>query len=314
MKRYLVTGGAGFLGSHLCKRLLDDGYKVMCIDNLSTGSLTNINDILFNEHFEFIERDVTLDLPQIGKIDGIFNLACPASPKQYQLNAVNTIRTNVLGAINMLDLAKRYRVPILQTSTSEVYGDPDRDILSEDYHGNVNPIGIRACYDEGKRVVETLFMDYHRQFNVDTRIVRIFNTYGPNMAMDDGRVVSNFIVQSLSRKPITIYGDGSQTRSFCYVSDMIEAIVRAFNTNYHLPINIGNPDERTILEISKLIQKKVGVDLENVYIDLPQDDPKKRFPDISLAKRLMNWEPCVSLEVGLDYTIEYFENIMKGTT
>jgi len=312
MKKYLVSGGAGFLGSHLCKTLLKNRNKVLCIDNLSTGSLSNIDDLLFNENFEFIERDIINDLPPVGKIDGIFNLACPASPKQYQHNPVNTIRTNILGAINFLDLAKKLKIPILRASTSEVYGDPNIDLIKEDYHGNVNPIGIRACYDEGKRVVETLFMDYHRQFGVDTRIVRIFNTYGPNMAIDDGRVVSNFIVQALSRKPITIYGDGSQTRSFCYVSDMIEAIIKAFHTNYHEPINIGNPDERTILEISKLIQKKIGVELENEYIELPQDDPKKRFPDISLAKRLMNWEPKVPLEVGLDYTIQYFENMMKG--
>ena len=312
MKKYLITGGAGFLGSHLCKRLLERGDSVVCVDDLSSGSLYNIHDTLDNKHFTLYISDITSKQLDIKDIDGIFNLACPASPKQYQLNPISTIKTNVFGAINMLELARELQCPILQTSTSEVYGDPELNILHEEYNGNVNPIGPRSCYDEGKRAAETLFMDYHNFYGVDTRIVRIFNTYGPYMLPDDGRVVSNFINQALRNEPITIYGDGSQTRSFCYVNDTIEGILRSFETDYHYPINIGNPDERTILDIAEIIKKKTNSQSEIVFKDLPQDDPKKRFPDITRAKNVLNWEPKIDLSEGLDRTIEYFENIMKG--
>jgi UDP-glucuronate decarboxylase len=309
MKTYLVTGGAGFLGSHLSKKLVRAGHRVLCIDNLSTGNLSNVAE-LKGDKFIFYNRCVTEEFPDFPKIHGIFNLACPASPKKYQSDSVATIKTNVLGSINVLELAKKLKIPVLQASTSEVYGDPELDILHEEYNGNVNPIGIRSCYDEGKRIAETLFTDYNRQYGVDTKIIRIFNTYGPIMDKEDGRVISNFINQALENKPITIYGDGSQTRSFCYVSDQIEGILKAFNSEgYHKPINIGNPDQRTIKEIAEIIVKKVGSSSEIIYQNLPEDDPKKRFPNIEKAQKLLNWEPIVSLDHGLDLTIDYFKTI-----
>lgn len=310
MKKYLVTGGAGFLGSHLCKRLINDGNSVLCIDDFSTGNLKNISEVCKSSHFSYIKTSISNTLPPIENIDGIFNLASPASPEKYQSDPVNTVKTNVLGSINILELARERNVPILQTSTSEVYGDPDRDILDESYNGNVNPIGLRSCYDEGKRAAETLFMDYHRQYGVNTKIIRIFNTYGPNMAKDDGRVISNFINQALNNEPITLYGDGSQTRSFCYVTDQIEGMLKAFfNEGFHEPINIGNPDERTISEIAKIVVKKTGSQSKLIYKDLPPDDPKKRFPDITRAKTILGWEPKVSLDLGLDLTIEHFKTL-----
>jgi len=303
--RVLVTGGAGFLGSHLCDRLIEQGHDVICLDNYFTGSKKNIEHLTSNPRFELIRHDVTE--PILLEVDRIYNLACPASPVHYQYNPVKTIKTSILGAVNMLGLAKRVRARILQASTSEVYGDPSVHPQVEEYWGNVNPIGIRSCYDEGKRVAETLFMDYHRQNNVDTRIVRIFNTYGPRMHPNDGRVVSNFIVQALQGKDITVYGDGQQTRSFCFVSDLVEAILRTMEQNeYTLPINIGNPGEFTILELAEKIIKLTGSKSKIIKEPLPADDPKQRKPDISKAKKFLNWEPSVNLEEGLKKTIEYF--------
>jgi len=303
--RVLVTGGAGFLGSHLCDRLIEQGHEVICLDNYFTGSKKNIEHLASNPRFEFIRHDVTESI--LLEVDRIYNLACPASPVHYQYNPVKTIKTSILGAVNMLGLAKRVRARILQASTSEVYGDPSVHPQVEEYWGNVNPIGIRSCYDEGKRVAETLFMDYHRQNNVDIRIVRIFNTYGPRMHPNDGRVVSNFIVQALQGKDITVYGDGLQTRSFCFVSDLVEAILRAMEQNeYALPINIGNPSEFTILELAEKIIKLTSSKSKIIKEPLPADDPKQRKPDISKAKKFLNWEPSVNLEEGLKKTIEYF--------
>ena len=309
--RCLVTGGAGFLGSHLCERLLDDGHEVICLDNYFTGRMSNVDHLRDNRRFELIRHDVTE--PILLEVDRIFNLACPASPIHYQYNPVKTIKTSVMGAINMLGMAKRVHARILQASTSEVYGDPDVHPQTEDYWGNVNPIGIRSCYDEGKRVAETLFMDYHRQNRVDIRIVRIFNTYGPRMLANDGRVVSNFIVQALKGEDITIYGSGEQTRSFCYVSDLIEAIVRMMDQNDAIgPVNIGNPHEFTMLELAQKVIDLTGSKSKIVYLSLPGDDPKKRKPDISRAKKLLsNWEPVVQLEEGLRKTISYFESTLK---
>ena len=309
--RCLVTGGAGFLGSHLCERLLDDGHEVICLDNYFTGRMSNVDHLRDNRRFELIRHDVTE--PILLEVDRIFNLACPASPIHYQYNPVKTIKTSVMGAINMLGMAKRVHARILQASTSEVYGDPDVHPQTEDYWGNVNPIGIRSCYDEGKRVAETLFMDYHRQNRVDIRIVRIFNTYGPRMLANDGRVVSNFIVQALKGEDITIYGSGEQTRSFCYVSDLIEAIVRMMDQNDAIgPVNIGNPHEFTMLELAQKVIDLTGSKSKIVYLSLPGDDPKKRKPDISRAKKVLsNWEPVVQLEVGLRKTISYFEWTLK---
>ncbi len=309
--RCLVTGGAGFLGSHLCERLLDDGHEVICLDNYFTGRMSNVDHLRDNRRFELIRHDVTE--PILLEVDRIFNLACPASPIHYQYNPVKTIKTSVMGAINMLGMAKRVHARILQASTSEVYGDPDVHPQTEDYWGNVNPIGIRSCYDEGKRVAETLFMDYHRQNRVDIRIVRIFNTYGPRMLANDGRVVSNFIVQALKGEDITIYGSGEQTRSFCYVSDLIEAIVRMMDQNDAIgPVNIGNPHEFTMLELAQKIIELTGSKSKIVYLSLPGDDPKKRKPDISRAKKVLsNWEPVVQLEEGLRKTISYFEWTLK---
>ena len=308
--RCLVTGGAGFLGSHLCERLLNDGHEVICLDNYFTGRMANVAHLRDNRNFELIRHDVTE--PILLEVDRIFNLACPASPIHYQFNPVKTIKTSVMGAINMLGLAKRVYARILQASTSEVYGDPAVHPQTEDYWGNVNPIGIRSCYDEGKRVAETLFMDYHRQNNVDIRIVRIFNTYGPRMLPNDGRVVSNFIVQALNGEDLTIYGDGSQTRSFCYVDDLIEGFVRMMSQDKIIgPVNIGNPGEFTMLELAKEVLELTGSKSKIVYKPLPGDDPKMRRPDISLAKEALGWEPTIPLRKGLEKTIVYFDNLLK---
>ena len=309
--RCLVTGGAGFLGSHLCERLLNDGHEVICLDNYFTGRMANVAHLRDNRNFELIRHDVTE--PILLEVDRIFNLACPASPIHYQFNPVKTIKTSVMGAINMLGLAKRVYARILQASTSEVYGDPAVHPQTEDYWGNVNPIGIRSCYDEGKRVAETLFMDYHRQNNVDIRIVRIFNTYGPRMLPNDGRVVSNFIVQALNGEDLTIYGDGSQTRSFCYVDDLIEGFVRMMNQDKIIgPVNIGNPGEFTMLELAKEVLELTGSKSKIVYKPLPGDDPKMRRPDITLAKEALGWEPTIPLRKGLEKTIVYFDNLLKS--
>ena len=308
--RCLVTGGAGFLGSHLCERLLNDGHEVICLDNYFTGRLANIAHLRDNKNFEVIRHDVTE--PIRLEVDRIFNLACPASPVHYQHNPVKTIKTSVMGAINMLGMAKRVHARILQASTSEIYGDPVVHPQKEDYWGNVNPIGIRSCYDEGKRVAETLFMDYHRQNKVDIRIVRIFNTYGPRMLPNDGRVVSNFIVQALKGEPITIYGDGTQTRSFCYVDDLIEAFVKMMEQESIIgPVNVGNPGEFTMLDLANEVLSLTGSASPIIYKELPGDDPKMRKPDISLAKSQLNWEPKIPLQEGLKKTITYFENLLS---
>ena len=308
MKRILITGGAGFIGSHLCKRLLDEGNDVICLDNFFTGSKENIINLLDNNRFELVRHDITKEY--FIEVDEIYNLACPASPPHYQYNAIKTIKTSVLGMINMLGLAKRCKARILQASTSEVYGDPLIHPQIESYWGNVNPIGIRSCYDEGKRCAETLMMDYHRQNKTDIRIVRIFNTYGPNMDLNDGRVVSNFIVQALKNEDITIYGDGSQTRSFCYVDDLIDGMIKMMNnTNGFIgPVNLGNPSERTILDFAKLIIKLTNSNSKIIHKPLPSDDPSKRQPDISLAEKELNFKPKVDIEEGLIKTIEYFKN------
>ncbi|MCG8526963.1 MAG: SDR family oxidoreductase [Opitutales bacterium] len=303
--RILVTGGAGFLGSHLCDKLLSDGHEVVCLDNLFTGSKANILHLLTNPKFEWMRHDV-VD-PFKCEVDQIYNLACPASPVHYQYNAIKTVKTSVMGAINCLGLAKRIGARIFQASTSEVYGDPDVHPQVEDYRGNVNPIGLRACYDEGKRCAETLFFDYHRQNNVDIRVIRIFNTYGPRMMVQDGRVVSNFIVQALKNNPITIYGDGQQTRSFCYVSDLIEGFVRMMSQEETVgPVNLGNPHEFTMLELAEQVVDLTNSKSEIVHEPLPQDDPQQRRPDISKAKEFLKWEPTVQLREGLQKTIEYF--------
>jgi UDP-glucuronate decarboxylase len=309
-KRIVVTGGAGFLGSHLCDRLIDSGAEVVCVDNFFTGSKGNVAHLLSNPRFEIVRHDVVQ--PILLEADQIYNFACPASPVHYQYNPVKTIKTNVMGAINMLGLAKRVRARILQASTSEVYGDPTDHPQKESYWGHVNPIGPRSCYDEGKRVAETLMMDYHRQNGVDIRIVRIFNTYGPRMAVDDGRVVSNFIVQALRNQPITIYGDGAQTRSFCYVSDLIEGVWRLMNTEGLTgPVNIGNPNEFAIRELADMVISLTGSGSEIVHRRLPQDDPVQRQPDISLAGEKLGWQPKVALKDGLAPTIEYFEKALS---
>jgi len=304
--RILVTGGAGFLGSHLCDRLLKDGHDVICLDNFFTGRKTNIAHLHGRPDFELVRHDV-ID-PFKFEVDQIYNLACPASPPHYQYNAIKTVKTSVMGAINCLGLAKRTKARVFQASTSEVYGDPAVHPQPESYWGNVNPIGIRSCYDEGKRVAETLFMDYHRQNQVDIRIVRIFNTYGPRMHPNDGRVVSNFIVQALKGEDITIYGDGTQTRSFCYVDDLIEGFIRLMNQDAVTgPINIGNPGEFTMLQLAELTLKLTGSKSKIVHRPLPGDDPKQRRPDITLAKKHLGWEPSVPLEEGLTRTIAYFK-------
>ena len=304
--RILITGGAGFLGSHLCDRLLADGHELICLDNLFTGRKSNIAHLLGNPNFEFVRHDV-ID-PFKFEVDQIYNLACPASPPHYQFNPIKTTKTSVMGAINCLGLAKRVKARVFQASTSEVYGDPEVHPQPESYWGHVNPIGRRSCYDEGKRVAETLFFDYHRENKVDIRIVRIFNTYGPRMHPNDGRVVSNFIVQALKGQDITIYGDGTQTRSFCYVDDLIEGFVRLMNQTKTVgPVNIGNPGEFTMLQLAELTLKLVGGKSKIVHQPLPADDPKQRRPDITLAQTMLGWEPTVALEEGLKRTIDYFK-------
>ena len=303
----LVTGGAGFIGSQLCKKLLDEGNYVICLDNFFTGSIENIEQFYKHPNFKLIEHDITEEYFTV--IDQIYNLACPASPPHYQYNPVKTIRTSVMGIINMLELANKYGATILQASTSEVYGDPQIHPQTETYWGNVNPIGVRSCYDEGKRCAETLMTDYRRQFGTDIKIVRIFNTYGPNMHPNDGRVVSNFIVQALKGEDITIYGDGNQTRSFCYVSDLIDGMIKMMETpNFTGPVNLGNPEERTIKELALIIIELTGSKSKLIYKPLPSDDPIKRKPDISLAKNKLKWHPTVEIRDGLNKTIEYFKN------
>ncbi len=311
MKRVLITGGAGFLGSFLCEKLLSKGYEVLCVDNFFTGRKKNIIHLLRNSNFELIRHDIVF--PLFLEVDEVYNLACPASPIHYQYNAIKTIKTNVVGTLNMLGLAKRVKARILQASTSEIYGNPTEHPQKESYWGNVNSIGIRSCYDEGKRVAETLMMDYHRQNKVDIRIIRIFNTYGPRMNKNDGRVVSNFIVQAITNQDITVYGDGSQTRSFCYVDDLIEGMVKMMenDSNFIGPVNLGNPEEYTILELANIIIKLTKSKSKIVFNPLPKDDPIRRKPDISLAKKKLNWTPKVSLEEGLLKTIEYFRNFLK---
>ena len=307
--RILVTGGAGFIGSHLIDRLMKQGHDVICLDNFFTGHKRNIRHWIDNPYFELIRHDITE--PIRLEVDQIYHLACPASPVHYQYNPVKTIKTNVMGTLNMLGLAKRVKARFLLASTSEVYGDPDVHPQPEEYRGNVNCIGIRSCYDEGKRVAETLAFDYHRQNNVDIRIMRIFNTYGPRMFENDGRVVSNFIVQALQGIPLTVYGDGSQTRSFCYVSDLVEGMMRLMNGDHIGPINIGNPGEYTILQLAETIQKMINPDTELAFKPLPQDDPKQRQPDITKAKSLLGWEPTINLEQGLKLTIEDFRSRLE---
>ena len=309
--RILITGGAGFIGSHLCERLLAAGDEVICLDNFFTGRKSNIAHLLDYHKFELIRHDVIE--PILLEVDQIYNLACPASPIHYQFNPVKTVKTSVMGAINMLGMAKRVKARILQASTSEVYGDPLVHPQTEDYFGNVNPIGLRSCYDEGKRVAETLMMDYNRQNGVDTRIVRIFNTYGGRMLENDGRVVSNFIVQALRGQEVTIYGDGSQTRSFCYVTDLVEGLIRLMNTeapDIHLPVNIGNPGEFSMNELAEEVGKATGREIRVKYLPLPKDDPKVRRPDIERAKELLGWEPNIPLAEGLKKTVEYFQSVI----
>lgn len=310
-KRILVTGGAGFIGSHLCERLLKEGNEVICVDNFYTGTKENIQNLLKNPYFEIIRHDITF--PLYVEVDEIYNLACPASPIHYQFDPVQTVKTCVHGAINMLGLAKRLKIKILQASTSEVYGDPEVHPQSESYWGNVNPVGSRACYDEGKRCAETLFFAYHRQHDLRIKVARIFNTYGPRMHPNDGRVVSNFIVQALKGEDITIYGDGSQTRSFCYIDDLIEGIIKLMNSDDNItgPINLGNPDEWTILELAERIIKLTKSKSKIVFKPLPDDDPKRRKPDIEKAKNLLNWQPKVDLDYGLKETITYFRKILN---
>lgn len=308
MKKILVTGGAGFLGSHLCKRLVHEKHDVICVDNFFTGDKSNIQDLMDHSNFELIRHDVTF--PLYLEVDEIYNLACPASPIHYQFDPVQTTKTSVHGAINMLGLAKRTRAKIFQASTSEVYGDPSIHPQTEDYWGNVNPIGIRSCYDEGKRCAETLFFDYWRQHKLQIKVARIFNTYGPYMHPNDGRVVSNFIVQALHNKDITIYGDGTQTRSFCYVDDLIEGFIRLMNTKDHItgPINLGNPCEFTMLELAEKVIELTESKSTIKHLPLPEDDPKQRRPDISQAKSILHWEPSVHIDEGLRNTIQYFTN------
>ena len=308
--RILVSGAGGFLGSHLCDKLLSNGHEVLAVDNFFTGSRTNVAHLIGNPNFELLRHDVTF--PLFVEVDAIYNLASPASPVHYQKDPVQTIKTNILGAVNMLGMAKRLRVPIFQASTSEVYGDPEVHPQTEEYWGNVNPIGPRACYDEGKRAAETLFFDYNRQHNVSIRVARIFNTYGPRMATGDGRVVSNFVVQALRGKDITIYGDGKQTRSFCYVSDLIDGFVRMMDKTESLvgPINLGNPNEFTMLELAEKVIAKTGSKSKLRFEPLPQDDPKQRQPEISKAKGQLGWEPKVQLDEGLDSTIAYFRTVV----
>ncbi|MCK9325281.1 MAG: SDR family oxidoreductase [Bacteroidales bacterium] len=315
MKKILVTGGAGFIGSHLCERLLNDGHEVVCLDNYFTGSKQNVIHLLNRPYFELVRHDVTM--PYFIEVDEIYNLACPASPIHYQYNGIKTIKTSVMGAINMLGLAKRIKAKILQASTSEVYGDPKVHPQTEDYWGHVNPIGSRSCYDEGKRCAETLFINYHNQNQVRIKIVRIFNTYGPRMHPQDGRVVSNFIIQALKGEDITIYGDGKQTRSFQYIDDLVEGLIRMMNTpdDFIGPVNIGNPSEFTIQELANTIIRLTNSKSGLTYLPLPEDDPIQRKPDITLAKKILNnWNPTISLEAGLIKTINYFKELIQNET
>lgn len=307
MKHILVTGGTGFIGNHLCRKLLSMGHYVICLDSNFTGSITNISDLYNYSHFEFIRHDITV--PIYLEVDEIYHLACPASPKDYQLNGIKTIKTNILGTMHALGIAKRTKAKILLTSTSEVYGDPEESPQREDYWGNVNPVGIRSCYDEGKRVAETLMMEYKRNHNVDIRIARIFNTYGPYMNPTDGRVISNFINQCLENKDITIYGNGNQTRSFCYVSDMVDGLIKLMNTeDIEGPVNLGNPDEKTIYSVAQKIKSLIPESISQIAsTDLPKDDPKKRKPDITKAITLLDWNPSVNFDEGIKKTIEYFK-------
>lgn len=311
--RILVTGGAGFIGSHLCERLLAEGHEVICLDNYFTGRKENVVRLRDHARFELVRHDVIE--PVLLEVDQIYNMACPASPVHYQYNPVKTVKTNVLGTLNMLGLAKRVRARILQASTSEVYGDPHMHPQREEYWGNVNTVGIRSCYDEGKRVAETLMMDYHRQNNVDTRIARIFNTYGARMLENDGRVVSNFVVQALRGEALTVYGDGSQTRSFCYVDDLVEGLIRLMNVEgVHDPVNLGNPSEFTIKELAEEVAQMCGHDVESVrFLPLPQDDPRQRKPDITRAETLLGWAPSIPLREGLRRTVDYFAERVKRT-
>lgn len=312
MKRILVTGGAGFIGSHLCERLLNEGHEVICVDNFYTGTKKNIAHLIQNPYFEVLRHDITF--PLYVEVDEIYNLACPASPIHYQFDPVQTVKTSVHGAINMLGLAKRLKIKILQASTSEVYGDPEVHPQPESYWGNVNPIGLRACYDEGKRCAETLFFAYHRQHGLKIKVARIFNTYGPKMHPNDGRVISNFIMQALKNEDITIYGDGTQTRSFCYIDDMVEGLLRLMKTldDFTGPVNLGNPQEISILELAEKIVEITNSKSKIVFKPLPPDDPKQRQPDITLAKRVLNWEPKIDIEEGLKRTIEYFEGVLRN--
>jgi UDP-glucuronate decarboxylase len=312
--RVLITGGAGFIGSHLSERLLDEGHEVIVVDNFFTGSRKNVEHLFGNPRFEMMRHDVTF--PLYVEVDQIYNLACPASPVHYQHDPVQTTKTSVMGAINMLGLAKRLRVPILQASTSEVYGDPAIHPQTEDYWGNVNPIGLRSCYDEGKRAAETLFFDYRRQHDLSIKVIRIFNTYGPRMHPNDGRVVSNFIVQALRGEPITIYGDGSQTRSFCFVDDLVDGMIRLMNTGHETtgPINVGNPGEFTMLELAQAVLDITGSSSEIEHRPLPQDDPKQRQPNIDLARAELGWEPHVALRAGLEKTVDYFRGVLSADT
>lgn len=311
-KRILVTGGAGFIGSHLCERLLNEGNEVICVDNFFTGIKQNIIHLLNNPYFEIIRHDITF--PLYVEVDEIYNLACPASPVYYSFDPVQTTKTSVIGAINMLGLAKRLKIKILQASTSEVYGDPEVHPQPESYRGNVNPIGLRACYDEGKRCAETLFFDYYRQLKIKIKVIRIFNTYGPRMQPDDGRVISNFIVQALKNKDITTYGDGSQTRSFCYVNDLVKGIIKMMDSREDFvgPVNLGNPTEFTILNLAKKIIKLTNSKSKIIYKTLPEDDPKRRQPNIELAKKELKWEPKIQLDEGLKKTINYFDTLLNN--
>lgn len=310
MKRIMITGGAGFIGSHLCKKLLNEGNEVICVDNFFTGSKQNIIHLFENPYFELVRHDITW--PLYMEVDEIYNLACPASPRYYQFDPVQTTKTSVLGAINMLGIAKRLKIKILQSSTSEVYGDPVVHPQTESYWGNVNPIGPRSCYDEGKRCAETLFFDYLNQSNVNIKVVRIFNTYGPNMHPNDGRVVSNFIMQALREDDITMYGDGAQTRSFCYVDDLVDGMVKMMETDgdFHGPVNLGNPQEYSMLELAELIIQMTNSKSKIKHLPLPKDDPKRRRPDISLAKEKLDWAPTIPLEEGLEKTISYFRKFV----
>lgn len=313
MKRILITGGAGFIGSHLCERLLNDGNQIICLDNFFTGRRRNVEHLIQSPDFELVDHDVIL--PYTKEVDEVYNLACPASPVHYQFNAIKTAKTNFLGAMNMLGLAKKFNARILQASTSEVYGDPNLHPQPEEYWGNVNPVGFRSCYDEGKRCAETLFMDYYRQHNVRIKIIRIFNTYGPKMLPNDGRVVSNFIVQALKGDDLTIFGSGNQTRSFQYVDDLVEGMVRTMNTPEYFtgPINLGNPVEFTMLQLAQKVIDLTGTSSKLIFKPLPSDDPKQRQPDISLARKMLKgWEPAIQLEQGLRQTINYFENELKA--